>query len=340
MKGVVGRQGHRCRIGSLRVGAQACRARTSVHARGCSPACLVADGRWRADDRPVAWWLRCSPPAARRHPWHRPSRALCAGVAGADHGVRTGRRTAGRGVPITTRISMSASGFALSMSTATARSTLLAEMPQRDISGCGETQGRETMRSSSRSPTPFAMSTDLRAGFWPIGRIFSTPSTSTATASFDLFIGRVQGTVDRFEQDGVSPSGAHAFSAAYGELGRDRDPRSRGDRWLGDSRGRSAIPDKRARSRARGAGLQHAVAHAGPHVTGRTPSPSPTSRAKEHSLDLFLWGDFFEAGLLQIENTGSCCAQPFLQNKPFEFPPAHPVSHVGVQCADVRRHQR
>ncbi|MDH3222494.1 MAG: VCBS repeat-containing protein, partial [Gemmatimonadota bacterium] len=46
--------------------------------------------------------------------------------------------------------------------------------------------------------------------------------------------------------------------------------------------------------------------------------------------DLF-WGDFFEAGLLFIENTGSC-ERPVLRGQPQPFPPANPVSTSGYNA--------
>jgi hypothetical protein len=47
-------------------------------------------------------------------------------------------------------------------------------------------------------------------------------------------------------------------------------------------------------------------------------------------LDLF-WGDFFEPGLLLIENTGSC-AQPDLTNEPRPFPVGDPVRTSGYNA--------
>ena len=46
--------------------------------------------------------------------------------------------------------------------------------------------------------------------------------------------------------------------------------------------------------------------------------------------DLF-WGDFFEPGLLLIENTGSC-ASPNLRNRPEPFPPANPLRTSGYNA--------
>ncbi|MFB6368407.1 MAG: FG-GAP repeat protein, partial [Gemmatimonadota bacterium] len=43
--------------------------------------------------------------------------------------------------------------------------------------------------------------------------------------------------------------------------------------------------------------------------------------------DLF-WGDYFESGLLYIENTGSC-GQPNLRSRPVPFPPDDPLRTSG-----------
>lgn len=46
--------------------------------------------------------------------------------------------------------------------------------------------------------------------------------------------------------------------------------------------------------------------------------------------DLF-WGDFFEPGLLLIENTGSC-SNPQLQGEPRSFPPSNPLESSGYNA--------
>jgi len=46
--------------------------------------------------------------------------------------------------------------------------------------------------------------------------------------------------------------------------------------------------------------------------------------------DLF-WGDFFESGLLYIENTGSC-ANPNLRSEPIPFPPDDPLATSGYNA--------
>jgi hypothetical protein len=47
-------------------------------------------------------------------------------------------------------------------------------------------------------------------------------------------------------------------------------------------------------------------------------------------LDLF-WGDFFEQGLLLIENTGTC-ASPMLRGTPLQFPPGEPLLTSGYNA--------
>ena len=50
-------------------------------------------------------------------------------------------------------------------------------------------------------------------------------------------------------------------------------------------------------------------------------------------VDLF-WGDFFEPGLLLLENTGSC-ANPSIRNVPVPFPQGNPVQTTGYNAPTV-----
>ncbi|HYV97594.1 MAG TPA: VCBS repeat-containing protein [Gemmatimonadaceae bacterium] len=135
----------------------------------------------------------------------------------------------------------------------------------------------------------------------------------------DLFVGRVQGTVDRYEQEGTSPDGSPRF-------------RLMEEMWQG-------------------------IEVLGPEATGgtlridttTTPSDDPVARsplplARLHGAntltfadlngkgiyDLF-WGDFFEQGLLRFENTGTC-AQPDLTGKPARFPADKPLLTSGYNA--------
>lgn len=134
----------------------------------------------------------------------------------------------------------------------------------------------------------------------------------------DLFIGKVQGVVDRYEQDGKSPDGAPRFRLLE-------------ENWQG-------------------------IEVLGPEVTGGSLMRTDTSMfegappfvgdvdARRHGantltfadinghgiLDLF-WGDFFEEGLLRFENTGTC-AQPNLTGTPTRFPIGKPVLSSGYNA--------
>lgn len=165
----------------------------------------------------------------------------------------------------------------------------------------------------------------------------------------DLFIGRVQGTVDRFEQDGVSPSGAPRFRLHTANwegieiLGPEATGGSAISRPISDTGAQRPEPGAQRRPRA------ESPAEVASPLEAQGPWPALgagiwTRGSSRHgantltfadvsgkgTLDLF-WGDFFEAGLLQIENTGTC-AQPFLQNKPVEFPPQRPVITSGYNA--------
>jgi hypothetical protein len=133
----------------------------------------------------------------------------------------------------------------------------------------------------------------------------------------DLFIGRVQGIVDRYEQEGNSPDGSPRFRLLE-------------ERWQG-------------------------IEVLGPEATGGTLQridtgftegvPLPRDNSARHGantltfadlgghgvLDLF-WGDFFEQGLLRFENTGTC-AQPDLTGKPVRFPEGHPILTSGYNAS-------
>jgi hypothetical protein len=135
----------------------------------------------------------------------------------------------------------------------------------------------------------------------------------------DLFIGRVQGVVDRYEQEGTSPGAAPRF--------RLLEETWQGIEVLGPEvtgasiKRTDTIPDLESRS-----------------------APSQSVRARLHGAntltfadltgrgvyDLF-WGDFFEEGLLRFENTGTC-AQPDLTGKPVRFPPGKPVLTSGYNA--------
>ncbi|HEX3926595.1 MAG TPA: VCBS repeat-containing protein [Gemmatimonadales bacterium] len=132
----------------------------------------------------------------------------------------------------------------------------------------------------------------------------------------DLFIGQVQGTVDRYEQAAIGPDGTPRFRLlttsweGISILGPEQlfgAPASRND----------SVP----------AGPRAVDPPAARHGANTLTFADLTGKG---TLDLF-WGDFFEPGLLLIENTGTC-AVPNLQSRPVEFPAGHPVLTSGYNA--------
>jgi hypothetical protein len=110
----------------------------------------------------------------------------------------------------------------------------------------------------------------------------------------DLFVGRVTGSLDRYEEQGKDRHGLPTFTLTA--------PRFEGIEIIGA-----------------GAGSWHGantLAFADYDADG--------------DQDLF-WGDFFEEGLLLIENRGSC-AQPNLRTEPVRFPVNSPVLTSGYNA--------
>lgn len=132
----------------------------------------------------------------------------------------------------------------------------------------------------------------------------------------DLFIGRVQGVVDRYEQEGSSPDGSPRFRLVEeGWQGIEvLGPEATGGTIRVDTNEtREHGPALASTERLHGA---NTLAFA--DVSGRG------------VLDLF-WGDFFEQGLLRFENTGTC-AQPNLTGKPTRFPASRPLLTSGYNA--------
>ena len=115
----------------------------------------------------------------------------------------------------------------------------------------------------------------------------------------DLFIGRVSGTVDRYEE---------------GARGDDGMPRFRflTERWEGIE----IIGGEAAIGRP---SLHGANTMAFADVDG------------DGDLDLY-WGDFFEPGLLQIENSGSCTQPNLHSSTPVQFPVGTPLLTSGYNA--------
>jgi hypothetical protein len=109
----------------------------------------------------------------------------------------------------------------------------------------------------------------------------------------DLFVGRLTGTVSRYEEAGRDASGAPRFA-----LVTDRFENIEIVAQVGSLHGANTL--------ALG------------DVDG------------DGDVDLF-WGDFFEPGLLWIENTGTC-PDPSLPSAPVPFPPGAPLRTSGYNA--------
>ncbi len=112
-------------------------------------------------------------------------------------------------------------------------------------------------------------------------------------ANRDLLIGRLVGSITRYEEDGVGPDGAPRF--------------------------RHVVDDFEGISIVAQIGSKH-----GANTLALADIDS------DGDQDLF-WGDFFEQGLLMIENTGSC-SQPVYQGQPTQFPVGDPLLTSGYNA--------
>ena len=131
----------------------------------------------------------------------------------------------------------------------------------------------------------------------------------------DLFIGRVQGVVDRYEQDGKSPDGSPRF--------RLLEEAWQGIEVLGpEATGGSLI---RIDTTTRGPAAEESTRLHGANTL------TFADVDRKGTLDLF-WGDFFEEGLLRFENHGTC-AQPDLRAKPSRFPYEKPLKTSGYNAS-------
>jgi hypothetical protein len=117
----------------------------------------------------------------------------------------------------------------------------------------------------------------------------------------DLLIGRLDGTVARYETAAFDPLGAPAFRLVANEF--------EGIRIIGQQGG-PALP-------------------LGPSMHGAN-TMALADHDGDRDLDLF-WGDFFEPGLLLIANSGTCPAPDF-HNTPVQFPVGSPLLTSGYNA--------
>jgi FG-GAP-like repeat len=117
----------------------------------------------------------------------------------------------------------------------------------------------------------------------------------------DLLIGRLDGTVARYETAALDPHGAPAFRLVAKEF--------EGIRIIGQQGG-PALP-------------------LGPSMHGAN-TMALADHDGDRDLDLF-WGDFFEPGLLLIANSGTCPA-PNFRNQPVQFPIGSPLLTSGYNA--------
>ncbi|MGD8328976.1 MAG: VCBS repeat-containing protein [Acidobacteriota bacterium] len=124
----------------------------------------------------------------------------------------------------------------------------------------------------------------------------------------DLMLGRLEGTITRYEAEGVDEHGAPKF--------RHVTDRFQDIEIIGQVIGDEPVADASPMSRR--PTMHGANTMALEDIDG------------DGDLDLF-WGDFFEPGLLFIENTGSCTT-PNLRSEPEAFPRNAPIATSGYNA--------
>jgi FG-GAP-like repeat len=129
----------------------------------------------------------------------------------------------------------------------------------------------------------------------------------------DLLIGKLDGTVARYEADARLSAAARRSSPVVPQF-RLLDTEFEGIRIVGQQGPGQQMP--------------------GPFTPGPSMHGANTMALADHDrdgdLDLF-WGDFFEPGLLLIENKGSC-STPNFRTAPVQFPVGEPVLTSGYNA--------
>lgn len=131
----------------------------------------------------------------------------------------------------------------------------------------------------------------------------------------DLFLGRVAGTVDRYEAvPGTERNGVPRF-ALHTERFEDIEV-------LGPVPGGAPGDEADARD-------PFALVHGSNRHGANTLAFADIDG--DGDIDLF-WGDYFESGVLLMENRSSGCTEPNMRGKPVLFPPSDPVRTSGYNA--------
>jgi hypothetical protein len=159
----------------------------------------------------------------------------------------------------------------------------------------------------------------------------------------DLLIGRVDGTVSRYEA--AATSGPSSTVPVFKLLANEYEGiRIIGQGQIGGSGGPGGMipggggntPSGSARDSAQQQpqGQQKPQSQGPPRVGVPSMHGANTMALADVDgkgyPDLF-WGDYFEPGLLQIPNTGTC-ASPNFKNKPIKFPDGAPIATSGYNA--------
>jgi hypothetical protein len=147
----------------------------------------------------------------------------------------------------------------------------------------------------------------------------------------DLLVGQLDGTVSRYEAVAPSGSGVPRFELVTSEF--------EGIRIIGQGAVRedaAAVPlSLSSHAPLSLATLPRLTSERAAWYGGRpTRHGANTMALADHDgdgdLDLF-WGDYFEPGLLLIQNAGRCGA-PNFRSPPIQFPPANPILTSGYNA--------
>jgi hypothetical protein len=124
----------------------------------------------------------------------------------------------------------------------------------------------------------------------------------------DLLIGRLDGTVARYEAEPPNGGGAPQFRLVANEF--------EGIKIVGQQ---GTIPGQ----------MDPGAFRPGPSMHGAN-TMALSDHDRDGDLDLF-WGDFFEPGLLLLENLGSC-PRPNFRGSPAQFPAGNPILTSGYNA--------